>query len=153
MLPYLILARDALIVRDFKVGLKLSKVAYAHATNDRAQAQAMEFIAISYYELGRPLDVVLDRFDRAHQLDPSNDVILQNRAAVVRDAQEKSDCSNSSTDVTKKHQNFASNLTLAVEEEALSEGIINYIDNLPRFEKPNQKELDKEIQSKYALAV
>ena len=152
-LPYLILTRDALIAREFRRGLKLSKAAYAHATNDRARAQAVEFMAIGEYELGRPLELVLGHFDWAHQLDPSNDIILQNRAAVVLDATEKANRPVVLPKTTEEDQNLASNLALVVEEDdAVSESIINYIDNLPRFEKTNRKELDQVMQGRYALA-
>lgn len=79
--PWYILARQALVERQFATALKLAVHAAALSGPPAVLAEVYETIAIANAFLGQPPDRVHDNLQRAVALDPTNERIRRNHAA------------------------------------------------------------------------
>jgi tetratricopeptide (TPR) repeat protein len=82
--PYFFLSRHALQERAWADALRWANRALEFAAVPIAQAEAYEAIAIAQSNLGFPAEVVVENFDRAVALAPSNDRIRHNREVARR---------------------------------------------------------------------
>lgn len=76
--PYLLLARFALARGAYGEALRQAISASRHQAGATVQAESYELIAIAQAQLGQPLAVVIENFDRACALDPTNERIRRN---------------------------------------------------------------------------
>jgi tetratricopeptide (TPR) repeat protein len=83
--PFFFLSRHALHERDWAAALEYANRALEFAAAPIAQAEAYEVIGIAQSYLGGPAELVVEYFDRAVDLAPSNDRIRYNRE-VAREA-------------------------------------------------------------------
>jgi tetratricopeptide (TPR) repeat protein len=83
--PYFILARYALLRGMYGEALRQAILASRHqAGATTVQAEIYELIAIAQAQLGQPVSVVVENFDRACALDPTNERIRKNRELARR---------------------------------------------------------------------
>jgi tetratricopeptide (TPR) repeat protein len=76
--PYYFLAHEALLAKQFRSCLDLSDRGLRLATRSHMQANLLEWIAISLYELGQSSTLVRSYFQSAARLDPLNENIRRN---------------------------------------------------------------------------
>jgi tetratricopeptide (TPR) repeat protein len=79
ILPFVILARQALLAGAYGEALRLAVAAVDQPGSNRPRAEAYMTIGIAQAELGQPREWVLQNFDQALALDPANQVIKENR--------------------------------------------------------------------------
>jgi tetratricopeptide (TPR) repeat protein len=82
--PYFFLARYALLQGTYGEALRQAILASEHRAGGAVQADIYELIAIAQAQLGQPLSVVVENFDRACALDPKNERIRRNRELARR---------------------------------------------------------------------
>jgi tetratricopeptide (TPR) repeat protein len=80
VLPYYILARQALLHGNYHEAWKQANRAAERPAPSALRAEIHEAIAIAQSMLGQPLEWVLENFDQAIALDPANQRIRDNRA-------------------------------------------------------------------------
>jgi tetratricopeptide (TPR) repeat protein len=78
--PYLLLAQHAFQQGAFGEALRLALAAEHQPGTARARAVVYATIAMALAELGQPHERVLENFDTALALDPTNESIRENRA-------------------------------------------------------------------------
>jgi tetratricopeptide (TPR) repeat protein len=81
--PYLLLARNALQSGAFGEALRLALAAEQQPGPAVARADVYEMIAIALTELGQPQQRVLENFDKALALAPTNERIRENRGIAL----------------------------------------------------------------------
>lgn len=82
--PWFFMAQDALEHHKYLDCLRLTNRAIELTDRNEVLAQLHEWQGISFTMLGQPATIALGSFDRAIQLDPQNEAILENRRTAER---------------------------------------------------------------------
>jgi hypothetical protein len=89
--PYFFLAHAAIEKGKFSQCWKWCLRALERRAPAAVYAQLHQWLAISRFALGQPIEIVMEGFDLAEQLDPVNDVIRFNRTVIESHASQPRD--------------------------------------------------------------